>query len=309
VKLNQLDLNKLNVFVVAAELGGFTTAARRLALTRSAVSQSMAALERSLGFELFHRVGRRLILTERGRTLVDRVRGYQTALEGVLGELTEENREPAGTARLGVFVGFSKARLTDFLARFLRQHPRITTKLLFLPQGELAERLVERRIDLALSVHPLDRQSRDLDSKRLFEEELILVSGPKHHLTRPSLDQLRQLPMVEYYETAELTRAWIRHHFRVDPGELTIRAYAPAVDFVLELIQRNVGVGIVPRYVAEPLLKSGRLRQFRTRRPELVDVIWLNQVRGARHDPASACLVAELAGAFARSAGLTSKDE
>jgi DNA-binding transcriptional LysR family regulator len=302
VLLNQLDLNKLNVFVVAAELGGFTAAAKRLGLTRSAISQSMAALERSLGFDLFHRTGRQLALTERARTLLDEVRLYQSALENILAELTDQQREPAGTARLGIFVGFSKARLTDFLARFLRRHPHVTAKLLFLPQAELVERLLDRRIDAALSVHPLNRQARGLDSRRLFEEELVLVSGAKLHIEKPSFDQVRQLPIIEYYEAGELTRAWIQHHFGADPGQLQVRAYAGAVDFVVELIQKNVGIGIVPRYVAEPLLKSRRLRQFRTKRPELVDAIWLNQVRGARLDPAAGCLIAELSEAFARAA-------
>jgi DNA-binding transcriptional LysR family regulator len=298
VKLNHLDLNKLNVFVVAAELGGFTLAARQLTLTRSAVSQSMAALERSLGFELFHRVGRRVVITERGRTLLDRVRQYQAGLQDILGELTDGNREPAGSARLGIFVGFSKARMTDFLARFLRRHRLITTKILFLAQSELVERLVDRRIDAALSVHPLNRQSRLVDSKRLFEEELVLVSGAKYFVKNPSIDQIRRLPIIEYYETGELIRAWIRHHFDSEPGDLQIRAYAGAVDFVVELVQKNVGVGIVPRYVAEPLLRANRLKHVRTRREELVDAIWLNQVRGARHEPAPARLVAELAGEF-----------
>jgi DNA-binding transcriptional LysR family regulator len=303
VKLHSIDLNKLNVFVVAAELGGFATAAKRLALTRSAVSQSIAALERALGLALFHRVGRRLVLTERGRTLADRVRHYQVALEEIIHDLTNQSREPAGLARLGIFVGFSKARLTDFLARFLRAHPRVTAKVLFLPQAEMVESLRERRIDVALSIHPLNRQSRDLESRRLFEEELVLVSGPKHFVANPSLDDIRRLPIIEYYDTGELTRAWIRHHFGTEPGELQIRAYAAAVDFVLELIQQNVGVGIVPRYVADPLLRRGRLRQIRTRRPELMDAIWLNQLRGARHEPASERLAAELARAFASSVG------
>jgi DNA-binding transcriptional LysR family regulator len=305
VKLNHLDLNKLNVFMVAAEHGGFSTAARRLALTRSAVSQSITGLERSLGFPLFYRVGRTLVLTERGRTLADRVRAYQAGLETVLGELTDENREPSGTARLGIFVGFSKARLTDFLARFLRQYTQITVKVLFLSQAELMERLRDRRIDVALSIHPFDHPSGDLESKRLFEEELVLVSSPKLYLANPTLDQIRQLPIIEYYEGGEVTSAWIRHHFSVLPGDLKIRAYAGAVDYVLELIQKNVGVGIVPHYVASPLLRSGRLRHIRTKRPELVDAIWLNQVRGAHHEPAAAKLAAELAAGFAKSAGLT----
>lgn len=304
MKLNHLDLNKLNVFMVAAEEGRFSTAAHRLALTRSAVSQSMAALEQSLGFALFFRVKKTLVLTERGRSLADRVRTYQAGLETILGELTDENRAPSGVARLGIFVGFSKARLTDFLAKFLRRYPEVTVKLLFQSQAELIERLRDRNIDVALSIHPFDHRSGGVESRRLFAEELVMVAGPKLYLANPTWDQIQKLPIIEYYEGGEVTSAWIRHHFSVVPGKLKIRAYAGAVDYVLELIQKNVGVGIVPHYVASPLLRSGRLRHIRTKRPELVDAIWLNRVRGVGQEPAAARLVAELEGGFARSAGL-----
>ena len=67
--LDRLDANKLLTFLAVAEAGGVTAASRRLALTRSAVSHSLRALEASLGLPLFHRVGKRMIPTREGRVL------------------------------------------------------------------------------------------------------------------------------------------------------------------------------------------------------------------------------------------------
>jgi DNA-binding transcriptional LysR family regulator len=301
VELNSLDLNKLHVFVVAAQLSSFSLAAKRLGLSRSAISQAIAALEAALGIALFDRVGRGVVLTELGRTLLARVLAYQTGLASVLAELGQRSTRPKGSARLGLFIGFSKARLTDFLAAFLGEFPDVNVKVLFLPHAELAARLLERKLDVALSLHPLSREARVLGSVPLFEEELLLVSGRKHHLVQPKLSQIRELPIVDYYERGELTRAWIRHHFRTDPGALRIRAHAAAVDFVLELIQKDVGVGVVPRHVAAPLLARGALRQIRSKRRELADTIWLNQIRDFRHEAAAAHFIDGLSKAFATS--------
>ncbi len=59
-------LVNLESFVRSAETGGFSAAARRLALTPAAVSRNVAMLERNLGVRLFHRSTRKLTLTEEG---------------------------------------------------------------------------------------------------------------------------------------------------------------------------------------------------------------------------------------------------
>jgi DNA-binding transcriptional LysR family regulator len=300
VKLNALDLNKLHVFVAAAQAGGFAPAAQKLGLSRSAVSQSVGALESSLGLALFDRVGRGTLLNERGRRLLDRVVAYQAELEAAISEVTQsENDMPRGTARIGLFIGFSKLLLSAVVAEFLARYPHAGVKLLFLPQADLAARLAERKLDAALSIYPLDRKARVLQSVRLRDEELVLISGRKHHQPSANLRQIRKLPFVDYYENGELARAWIRHHFRTDPGAIQVRAHVAAADFVLELVLKDVGVGIVPRSLAAPYLANGALKEMRTQRRALSDSIWLNQVRGIRHTPAAARLLEGLSAAFA----------
>jgi DNA-binding transcriptional LysR family regulator len=53
---------------------------------------------------------------------------------------------------------------------------------------------------------------------------------------------------------------------------------------VLDLVLEHAGVGVLPRTVATPHLRTGRLVALRTRRPALTDWIWLNEVRGAYRD-------------------------
>src|SRR5688572_16395813 len=64
------DLSRLRVFIAVAEAGSFTAAADRLAMTKSAVSQGVAALERELGVQLLQRSTRRLAITQAGEALL-----------------------------------------------------------------------------------------------------------------------------------------------------------------------------------------------------------------------------------------------
>ncbi|MEO5766737.1 MAG: LysR family transcriptional regulator [Polyangia bacterium] len=300
MRLNRLDLNKFHVFTVAARTDSFSRAALDLSLTRSAVSQAIAALESSLGVRLFDRVGRRTFLSESGRQLLDLVSEYQLGLARALDSVVAiEPTTLTGVARLGLFIGFSSTRLPDGMADFLRLYPRTALKAVFLPHAELAAHLLDRKLDVALSVYPLTRHARLIESSRLFEEQLVLVSGPRYHLRRPTIAQVRALPFIDYFESGELVRTWIRHHYRTEPGTIQIRAHAAAVDLVLELVRRDVGAAIVPLHVVQPLLRNG-LKVIHSGRKDLSDTIWLNQVRGLVHSGPGAGLLAALARCFSR---------
>src|SRR4051794_22804585 len=80
MKLNDLDLNKLAVFMEVVRAGGITKAAAQLRLTPSAVSQSVKALETALDVELFDRVGKRLPPSAAGSVLYQSLGRYQDGL-------------------------------------------------------------------------------------------------------------------------------------------------------------------------------------------------------------------------------------
>jgi len=67
-----------------------------------------------------------------------------------------------------------------------------------------------------------------------------------------------------------------------------VRAWAATTDLALELILKGLGVGVLPREIAAPHLKSKRLRVIATGRPEVVDFIWLKELATAYRGPALA---------------------
>ena len=59
-----------------------------------------------------------MVLTEAGRMLFTRFQSYQDQLRAALEEITEPDREPSGTIRVGLYLGFPQAPLAQFLAEF-----------------------------------------------------------------------------------------------------------------------------------------------------------------------------------------------
>jgi len=284
VKLNDLDLNKLQVFLTVAERRGISAAAEELGRTRSAVSQSLSALERSLGVKLFDRVGKRLVPTRPGRLLHERLRDHHAALQRAVDEVVGEGGEIRGLVRVGLFLGFPRVRLASFLSRFAERHPRVSLRLLFAPQDDLTARLLANRLDYAFSFQPLGGGARDLEATRLFAQKLVLVSGRKFFRGGFDARELRTTPVVDYYQSDPLIERWLAHHLGDARPPVEVKVWAATTDMVLELVLNGVGVGVVPDSLAAPYVARRRLRVLGTRRGELTDFIWLNEPRGAYRD-------------------------
>src|ERR1700755_557781 len=112
-------LANLESFVRSAETGGFSSAARRLALTPAAVSRNVATLERNLGVRLFHRSTRKLTLTDAGERVLlsihDNVGGLQQAISG----MAADGSEPAGILKVSMGLNFGADYILPLLPAFL----------------------------------------------------------------------------------------------------------------------------------------------------------------------------------------------
>lgn len=281
MNLDKVDLNKLRTFAAVAERGGVSRAARQLALTRSAVSQSLAGLEASLGVRLFDRVGRRLVLTQEGRTLARRFDRVHEELREALATVVNEERAVNGVVRLGLFLGASRAQVARVVAAFAARHPRAQVKLSYGSQAELRELLLDNRLDFALSLRPGRLAVPRIRARVLFRQALVLVSSERPPRGGADATWLAGRAFVDYYPANPLIRRWLDHHFPRKRIAADVRVWAATTDLALELAQAGTGAAVVPRALAEPLVRAGALHEIRGARAELDDAVWLEESAGA----------------------------
>lgn len=118
-------LANLISFVRSAELGSFSEAARRLALTPAAVSRNVTMLERNLGVRLFHRSTRRLTLTEAGEAFRLAIAGSLDDIQAAIAGIASDSGEPAGVLKVSMAPTFGVMHLLPMLPAFLARYPRI----------------------------------------------------------------------------------------------------------------------------------------------------------------------------------------
>ncbi|WP_105439649.1 LysR family transcriptional regulator [Neorhizobium sp. T25_13] len=119
------SLANLESFMRSAELGGFSAAARRLALTPAAVSRNVAMLERNLGIRLFQRSTRRLTLTEAGERFLSEIRDHVEALQTAIAEVSSDGAEPAGVLKVSMSPHFGTDYILPLLPEFMARYPLI----------------------------------------------------------------------------------------------------------------------------------------------------------------------------------------
>ncbi|WP_250536326.1 LysR family transcriptional regulator [Caballeronia sp. AZ10_KS36] len=125
------SFNFLESFVVTAQTGSFSAAARRLGMTPAGVSKNVARLEQQLGLRLFHRSTRSLTLTDSGESFYQEVRAPFDALRDAVSHAAEQNGAPSGTLKVSVGVGFGREYLVPILGEFLDRYPAIVPDVHF----------------------------------------------------------------------------------------------------------------------------------------------------------------------------------
>jgi len=278
VNLNNIDLNKISIFSKVVESGNYRIAAEVLNVTPSALSQTITSLEYALGVTLFHRFGKRLFLTEEGKKIHSAFQQHYTQFLLSLTQINQAQREVSGLIRIGAYLEFAKFYLAPYIAEFQKKHSQVQIKFVFDTPSRLHHLLESHKIDLCFSIYP-ERQSPLIQSKPIFQEELLLLS-PNHWLsTNPTYTELLSTPMIEYYFNHQPIRRWLYLHFKKKPKTLPIRTYASTSEMVYTLIQEGLGAGIVPGYLLQSKIPKG-LIVCRPTVKKLIDHIWMLQLKG-----------------------------
>jgi DNA-binding transcriptional LysR family regulator len=167
-----LKLESIAAFSAIAEAGSITGAARRLALSKSVVSERLTELERVLGTKLVRRTTRSLSLTDDGTAFYARAKQIMRAVENAASELTERRGTLTGPLRISAPVSFGTLHLGQALFGFLARYPGIELTL------ELEDRFVDilgEGYDAIVRHGPVDDDR--IIVKRLSASRRVLVAS------------------------------------------------------------------------------------------------------------------------------------
>jgi DNA-binding transcriptional LysR family regulator len=189
-------LTEMEAFIMVVDQGGFTDAAKKMGLSKSAVSKHVSALEARLGARLLNRTTRRVSPTEIGLAYYDRARQVLSDAGEADQLVTSLQAKPAGLLRISVATDFGVARLSPVLGQFLRDYPDITINMML--NNRYVE-LVSEGFDLAVRIG--EREDSTLQAHKLTETTRRMIASPAYLEThgRPEkIDDLNDHKLLHY---------------------------------------------------------------------------------------------------------------
>jgi DNA-binding transcriptional LysR family regulator len=232
----------LHTFVLVAESGSMSEAARRLEITPAAVAHQVRLLERELQTPLLSRAGRTVVPTEAGHRLVARASALLRDLMHLKAAITED--DSSGELRLGAINTALHSLLPEALARFVKAYPDAKIDIRSALSTELYAAIQRDELDAAICLHPPFVMPKTMRWETLCEEPLVLMV-PARWARRDPFDLLRQERLIRYNRTlggGKQADAYLRQAGIV-PRERFELSSLPAIAM---LVDRGLGVSIAP---------------------------------------------------------------
>lgn len=257
-----MTFEQLAIFVAVAEREHLTKAAAAINLTPSAVSASIRSLEQHYGVELFHRIGRRIELTDAGRIFLEEARkllARSQSVELILSELGSLQR-----GSLNVFASQTIASywLPPRLMEFHNRFPGIELQLTIGNTRTVADAVISGEADIGFAEGELDEPA--LAASIVAHDELVVVVGPSHPWAGKKaldVDDIRSGRWV-MREVGSGTRSAFEealNNLGIKAGTLDIVLVLPSNESILCALLTGSGAATVSRLAAEQYIESGRL--------------------------------------------------
>lgn len=247
-------LNQLEIFVLVAESGSFSSAARRLGRAQSAVSTAVANLEVELGLELFSRQAKYPSLTQAGRTFLE-------AAESLLRQ-RRSLEELAGTLSLGLEsrleivadCAVPPVFLNAALTALEKEYPQVRLRLVD-PGARPALELVENQ-EADLGLAPASpKYGPDISFRRLGDVVFVNVAGSGHPLSRLDVVSFAHLHAHRQLVWAPHTGALPTEGYLHAGRAWVFTGWSP----LLSCLKNSLGWTSCPRHLVEKELKSGEV--------------------------------------------------
>ncbi len=253
-----MDIKRWRVMLAVDDYGSFTRAGELLGYTQSGITQMMKSLEKEVGFSLFIKDKHGMRLTAEAKSLVPAVRRLLNADEVVRQEIASLKGAQVGVIKIGTYLSCSIHWIPGIIQKFHHTHPDIHFKIIEGSEGELADWIQERRVDIGFISRQEGHRYQFLP---VMDDELFAVLPEGHPFAEYQaipLEKFNSVPFVatEYAPGSDVHRILSQYQIKPDIRFVSINEFS-----VLSMVEHGLGVTILPG-----LLLRGQTGRFVLRR-------------------------------------------
>lgn len=289
-----MELRQIRYFLAICEHAGFSRAADVCGVTQPALTKAIKALEAEIGGDLFHREGRRLVLSELGQMVsphLRRLAGEQDAALTVAKNFKLLKQAPL---RVGILPTIGPVRIGRFLTAFRDKHPGVELAVSEGSADALAKQLEAAELDIAVA-NPVAGFGDQFRAQLLYRERYVVIFPPGHRFERLDAARLADLDGEDYVDRLACE---MRELVTRVLGDRSIHLYAKfrseREDWVQTMVLCGLGFAFMPEYS----VTVGGLLSRALIEPVVTRDVQAFEVRGRARTPAASLFLQDLA-AFA----------
>lgn len=243
-----MELYQIRYVLTAAETLNFTRAAERCNVSQPALTKAVRSLEEELRAPIFTREGKRVRLSDFGRSILPTLRQMQEQAERAKAIAQEYRLLDRVPVRLGVLGTIGSVRIARYLAAFQSAFEGVEVEVAEAPLAELLNRFDQGSLDLAI-VNPCEGVPDSFHVHPLYSEKYVVVLPPDHPLAERNTVRLKDLSGQPYVDRLSCE---MREMFTAVCKDQEVQLYArfrsAREDWVQAMVLARIGIAVMPEY-------------------------------------------------------------
>ena len=245
-----MELRNLYTFLRIAELGSFTKAADDIGYAQSTITTQVKQLEKEIGFPLFERIGRKTLLTMRGKEIIDYA-NQMLRLENKIKNIGKtDSRDIYDTLRIGVVESIMNSLLLAIIGRYRKLYPNVYISIFPAITAKLITMLRRNDIDIAFTIGNL-ADVKNCVRVCSHPEQTVFLASTDHPLARRKTVALREVfgyPLIEIGNNTFLQQELYRK--ATERGcRVTSYVQTESSSIIINLVKQNLGIAFLPEYL------------------------------------------------------------
>jgi DNA-binding transcriptional LysR family regulator len=264
-----LNFNQLRIFYHAAKNLNYTRAAGELFITQPAVTAQVKSFEEYCGLKLFKKKGRRIHLTDEGRSLFEYAEiifKYEKEIENTIDDMRELKR---GVLSLGTTKAYARYFMPTMITTFHKNYPKIRIELNEGSSLDMIHSLLDFKIEVAVIAKA--EENPRVNFFPFSREEMAVIVAPDHPLAGKKAIAFARLAPEPFImkEKGSGTRKLVEQLFTKEACTPNILMETSNMEFIKQLVQRGEGVSFLVREAVAADLDEKKLTAVPLKGPKV----------------------------------------
>ncbi len=263
-----MEMNQLEVLAVVAEEKSFSRAAEVLHRTQPAISQAVQRLEQEIGEKLFDRSSKNGTLTLAGEVLLDYAKQMLNLRQTARNAIKEMRDLHHGKVTISANE-HTVFYLLPVIQEFRRLYPLVKIEVQRGVASRIPKEVLAREVELGvISFKPNDKS---VNSTPVLVDELTLIVSPQHPLANRKSVSVKELGVETFvaHNAPSPYRQKVIETFDKHQTKLHIAIELPSLEAIKRLVEKGVGIALVPKLTAQNEITNGQLHAISVREMKL----------------------------------------